>query len=182
MCVSILAKLMRRRYRIHLAQFTRCAGDGADGEKMWVCPNDPPKCVCLRMILTTPALFDGGWLPGWINPQTGKGDVPGTKDCKNGPVSVTLVSAILGRWKPVSGWSYEDNRPKPLRRMAPEGSVYFFVTDKELDDEQWQAIWLNPVSDDAQDCADGFGLALWGDWTDKNINDNAACQADKEEN
>lgn len=160
----------------HLAQFTRC---DEDGKTMWACPDKTLKGTHLRMILTTPALFAGGWLPGWINPQTCKGDVPGTEICSGGPVSVTLVSTVLGRWKPVSGWSYEDQKPKPLRRMAPEGSVYFFIADKELDAEQWQVLWLNSVSDDEQDRADGFGLALWGDWSDEKA---TASQVNKEEN
>lgn len=114
----------------------------------------------LRMVLATPAVFEQGWLPGWLREQDGKltGTIPGSG------VSVRLVSAVVGRWKPLSGWSYEKGRngPKALRRMVPAGSVYFFEVLKggaEIAD-----LWLRSVCDCQQDGRDGFGLALWGFW------------------
>ena len=114
----------------------------------------------LRMVLATPAVFERGWLPGWLREQDGKltGTIPGSG------VSIRLVSAVVGRWKPLSGWSYEEGRngPKPLRRMVPAGSVYFFEVLKggaEIAD-----LWLRSVCDCQQDGRDGFGLALWGFW------------------
>ena len=114
----------------------------------------------LRMVLATPAIFEKGWLPGWLREKDGKltGTIPGSG------VSVRLVSAVVGRWKPLSGWSYEEGRngPKPLRRMVPAGSVYFFEVlegGAEIAD-----LWLRSVCDCQQDGRDGFGLALWGFW------------------
>lgn len=114
----------------------------------------------LRMVLATPAVFEKGWLPGWLREQDGKltGTIPGSG------VSVRLVSAVVGRWKPLSGWSYEEGRngPKPLRRMVPAGSVYFFEV---LEGGEGIAdLWLRSVCDCQQDGRDGFGLALWGFW------------------
>ena len=114
----------------------------------------------LRMVLATPAVFEQGWLPGWLREQDGKltGTIPGSG------VSVRLVSAVVGRWKPLSGWSYEEGRngPKPLRRMVPAGSVYFFEV---LEGGEGIAdLWLRSVCDCQQDGRDGFGLALWGFW------------------
>ena len=114
----------------------------------------------LRMVLATPAVFERGWLPGWLREQDGKltGAIPGSG------VSVRLVSAVVGRWKPLSGWSYEEGRngPKPLRRMVPAGSVYFFEV---LEGGEGIAdLWLRSVCDCQQDGRDGFGLALWGFW------------------
>lgn len=114
----------------------------------------------LRMVLATPAVFERGWLPGWLREQDGKltGTIPGSG------VSVRLVSAVVGRWKPLSGWSYEEGRngPKPLRRMVPAGSVYFFEV---LEGGEGIAdLWLRSVCDCQQDGRDGFGLALWGFW------------------
>ena len=114
----------------------------------------------LRMVLATPAVFERGWLPGWLREQDGKltGTIPGSG------VSIRLVSAVVGRWKPLSGWSYEEGRngPKPLRRMVPAGSVYFFEVLKG--GEGIADLWLRSVCDCQQDGRDGFGLALWGFW------------------
>jgi len=112
----------------------------------------------LRMILATPAIFSKGWLPGWVED---KGLLPGTD------VRISLVSAVIGRWEPISGWSYEKGKRgiKPLRRMVPAGSVYFFETIGTVPaDFDWQKLWLRSVCDEERDCNDGFGAALWGTW------------------
>lgn len=114
----------------------------------------------LRMVLATPAIFERGWLPGWLREKDGNliGTIPGSG------VSVQLVSAAVGRWKPLSGWSYEKGRngPKALRRMVPAGSVYFFEVLKG--EAEIADLWLHSVCDCQQDGRDGFGLALWGCW------------------
>lgn len=114
-----------------------------------------PKKV--RMILATPAIFRDGWKPGWLNDQL-KGTPPGAS------VTLQLVGVCNGRWRAVSGWSLAKPRgPKPIRRMAPSGSVYFFKT-LEGDPSTLKDRWLEAVSDDPRDQEDGFGLALWGIW------------------
>lgn len=118
----------------------------------------------IRMFLATPALFDKGWLPAWLSEKAvssgGRaliGKPPGTD------VTVRLAGACIGRWHPISGWSHESGGTKPVRRLVPTGSVYFF----EVEGGDAAALadrWLQPVSDLPQDRADGFGLALWGTW------------------
>ena len=137
-----------------LARFEK-SGD----EQLWKAPEALDKaikgCNRVRMVLASPAIFSNGWLPGWLDGDL-SGVVPGTD------TRVRLVSAIVDRWRPISGWSYEKgkNGPKALRRMAPAGSVYFFdVVSGSLELDK---IWLRSVCDDAQDRLDGFGLALWG--------------------
>jgi CRISPR-associated protein Cmr3 len=50
-----------------------------------------------------------------------------------------------------------------VKRVVPAGGVYFFETvDGSASDLADR--WLEPVSDDEQDCRDGFGLAVWGVW------------------
>lgn len=113
----------------------------------------------IRMVLATPALFDDGWKPAWLR---GAGLVPGTS------LRLHLEGACVGRGRPVSGWSLEKNHcgPKPTRRMAPAGSVYFFEILDQGDPRQLPSRWLESVSDQPQDRTDGFGLALWGVWND----------------
>ncbi|GHS92400.1 CRISPR-associated protein Cmr3 [Synergistales bacterium] len=118
----------------------------------------------LRMVLATPAIFSQGWLPGWIDKDNKQGTIPipGTS------VTVKLVSAVVGRWVPISGWSYEaqEHGPKPLRRMVPAGSVYFFEAQggQPFDSAFLESVWLRSVCDKEQDQNDGFGAALWGAW------------------
>jgi CRISPR-associated protein Cmr3 len=113
----------------------------------------------VRMLLISPAYFEQGWLPDWIDPVTLQGCVPNTQ------VKVQLRSACVDRWKPLSGWSLERGKrgPKPTRRLVSAGSVYFFeVLAGEagmLADQ-----WFESVCSVPQDRHDGFGTALWGTW------------------
>jgi CRISPR-associated protein Cmr3 len=127
----------------------------------WDCPDEISRALgdcgkLVRMVLATPALFSSGWAPGWLL----KGEpVPGTK------VELQLIGACVDRGQPVSGWSLEAGRrgPKPSRRMAPAGSVYFCKV-KNGNPGDLAGRWLQPVSDEEQDRRDGFGLAVWGVW------------------
>ena len=113
----------------------------------------------LRMVLVTPAIFDHGWRPGWLDADTLEG-----KPIGDGP-TLRLIGISNGRWKAVSGWSLASPRgPKPIRRMVPAGSVYFF--EKVEGDGRILGTngWLKSVSDAPQDRNDGFGLAVWGTW------------------
>jgi len=113
-------------------------------------------------VLATPGIFSRGWRPGWLD-DSFCGQIPGTG------LKVRLLGACVEQWRPISGWGLEKGSagPKPVRRMVPAGSVYFFEvlhgTASCLPD-----VWLKSVCDEMQDRKDGFGLALWGIW-DNNI-------------
>ncbi len=93
-----------------------------------------------RVVLLTPALFSKGSFPETL-------------------AGARVVAAKVGPPEVVSGWSFESNCPKPTRRTAPAGSVYWV----EVPSEGWaRDTWLTPVSDDGQDRRDGFGLAVVG--------------------
>lgn len=121
----------------------------------WTCPVEIESALAtatnLRMILATPAIFRNGWKP----------------DLVEGPLknfNLNLVGVSNSRWKAVSGWSLAPRRgPKPIRRMVPAGSVYFFTCEKGAAAALAER-WLHSVSDDEQEQRDGFGLALWGIW------------------
>ncbi len=111
-----------------------------------------------RVVLVTPALFATGALPG--------SGADGADGAGTFGAGVTLTAAAVGRAEPVSGWDFAAGGPKPVRRAAPRGSVYWVRLDEGWTDEQvdaWlEATWLGCVSDDEQDRKDGFGLALVG--------------------
>jgi len=122
----------------------------------------------VRLVLATPGLFvdkdnQQGWKPGWLH-QTDQefvGCPPGST------VKLKLVSAVVDRWRPISGWSLEKGKvgPKPVRRMVPAGATYFLEAIGEGSVAQLaNDLWLQSVCDNEQDQRDGFGLALWGLW------------------
>lgn len=148
-------------------RLARIRSAGSEGPLGWDCPASVRAALGgggrrVRLILATPAVFAGGWTPGWLSPAADgpEGVVPGTG------VRLRLVGASLDRWRPISGWSLERGRsgPKPVRRLVPAGSTYFFSV---VDGDPVQlagGAWLASVCDDLQDARDGFGLALWGTW------------------
>lgn len=108
----------------------------------------------IRMVLVTPAIFSGGWKPGWAG-----GSPPGLVG-----LALTLKAACVPRREAVSGWDYQTRKPKPVRWLAPAGSVYFFEADGDTSQLASYRAWLAPVSDNEQDRLDGYGLAVWGIW------------------
>ena len=141
-----------------LAEFTSSPED----ESLWACPSELAakygQDSNVRLVLATPAIFAQGWFPGWLSVETLTGEFPGTR------AVVQLVSAVVDRWQPVAGWSYERGSTghKPMRRAVPAGSVYFFrVLEGSINAAD---LWLKSVCDDGKDIADGFGLGLLGKW------------------
>ncbi|MCC6343669.1 MAG: type III-B CRISPR module-associated protein Cmr3 [Bryobacterales bacterium] len=134
----------------------------------WSCPLDIRQALStsrhIRLVLATPGMFSAGWLPGWL---ANNKFVPGTR------VRLRLISACVERWQAISGWNLRRGSefgPKAIRRLVPSGSVYFceLVEPESTADAAGQlaAHWLQSVSDSDQDANDGFGLALWGIWSD----------------
>ncbi|MDD5297609.1 MAG: type III-B CRISPR module-associated Cmr3 family protein [Rhodocyclaceae bacterium] len=101
-----------------------------------------------RIILTSPGIFPGGWaLPG----EDGRFSLGG--------VSGQVVCAAVPRAEVVSGWDLARWQPKPARRAAPAGSVYW-LEDLEASPETLRkladtGLWLEPC-EDAQRRAEGF--------------------------
>lgn len=124
------------------------------------------KASGLRMVLATPAFFNNNWLPEWLDEKTLEGKIPGCQ------LKVKLRGACVGTWKPLSGWDMENRRPKPVRKLVPAGSVYFFeilAGDPELLKDCWlKSVCVGEQEYNGQkieqDRLDGFGLALWGVW------------------
>lgn len=130
---------------------------------------EDPGNTRLCFVLTSPALFTGGWKPGWLalTPQearahSGGGLPAGVRELMAG--GARLVGAAVGRRVPVSGWNLRENKPKPVRWAVPAGSVYFLDVPEAFDRQKLLEAWLKPLSDDQDDQRDGFGCALWGVW------------------
>lgn len=132
-----------------------------ENDDHWVMPEELTNRMAdaerICMYVATPAIFAGGWLPRWLNNDQYTGNIPGTS------LFVRLRGATIGRWQAVSGWSYELRGPKPIRRLVPAGSVYFFEVLKG-DPTVLRELWLQSLSDEVSDAYDGFGLTCWGVW------------------
>ena len=112
----------------------------------------------LKLQVVTPALFEKGWLPGWLDTAL-TGTVPGTG------LKVRLRAAALPRPIGFSGWDYRTRRPKAARLAVRDGSVYFFeLLDSHPSVEDVRNLFLASVCDGEQDNRDGFGLVLPGVW------------------
>ncbi len=111
-----------------------------------------------RIVLTSPGLFEHGWcLPGMA--EDGRFELAGVKG--------RVVAAAVSRAEVVSGWDLARWRPKPARRAAPTGSVYW------LEDLQATPETLRKLADhglwpergyDAQRRVEGFNRFVWGIW------------------
>lgn len=132
-----------------------------DKDDSWIMPEELTNRLVnaqrICMYVATPAIFAEGWLPRWLSNDQYTGCIPGTS------LLVKLRGATIGRWQAVSGWSYELRGPKPIRRLVPAGSVYFFEVVKG-DAAVLSELWLQSLSDDVSDAYDGFGLTCWGVW------------------
>jgi CRISPR-associated protein Cmr3 len=128
------------------------------------CPTDLSGAIAreraCRLVLLTPALFTQGALPRELLAATAG-------------VTPRLIAAAVPRAQTVSGWDMEVHNangtygaPKPTRRLVSAGAVYFIQFD-DADDPaaiaRWVTEhWMTCVSDELQDCRDGFGLAVLG--------------------
>lgn len=129
------------------------------------CPSQVLKAIkdkkACRVVLLTPACFEKGYWPGWLlKPREG--------------VQPELRAIAIQRPQVVSGWQLEPPPgPKPTRRLAPAGTVFFLSLKGEdenaIDEkaiEKWvKGIWMYCISDKVEDQNDGFGLAVLGSWS-----------------
>lgn len=103
-----------------------------------------------RIVLTAPGLFAAGWrLPG-ASPD-GRWQL--------GDVSGRIVCAAVPRAEVVSGWDLARWQPKPARRAAPTGSVYWIeeleATPDALRKLVETGLWTVP-QENPQRRAEGF--------------------------
>ncbi|MFM8341005.1 MAG: type III-B CRISPR module-associated protein Cmr3 [Methylomonas sp.] len=73
-----------------------------------------------RLLLTTPGLFEQGWLlPGMTEEN-------GNYRWRTNDFSANLVTVSTPRAETISGWDIAKNQPKPALKAVSTGSVYWF--------------------------------------------------------
>ncbi|MGH7067937.1 MAG: type III-B CRISPR module-associated Cmr3 family protein [Acetobacteraceae bacterium] len=97
-------------------------------------PERPSGAGKRLLLLTCPALFNGGWHPQRLSP----------------------VAAAVPGHVAFSGWDLARRGPKPTRFAAAAGSVFFFDTPPHID--------RHSLCDDADDRLIGWGSYLEGIW------------------
>lgn len=114
----------------------------------------------MRLVLVGPAAFDAGWRPAALEPDGGRfvGSFAGLDD-------VVLHAACVGRPQHVSGWDVAGGSPKPTRRLAPAGSVYFITrrSGVAFTPDDARAVWLASVGEPAHQ-PDRLGAVVPGIW------------------
>ena len=97
-----------------------------------------------RLLLTSPGLFAEGWRP----PLKG----------------ARLVAAAVPRAEVISGWNLADHAPKPARRAAPTGSVYWYEGYKGDVEKLKQWVEKGLPCKEQSRRAEGFNACLIGNW------------------
>jgi CRISPR-associated protein Cmr3 len=105
-----------------------------------------------KLVLTTPAIFNKGWLPDWINADTMQGQINGIK--------VNLISACVGKPIGIGGYDFVKNHPKLMKKAVPAGSVYYYELTEGDVDSLFKNVWLKSISDEK--AQEGFGITLIG--------------------
>lgn len=117
-----------------------------------------------KLVLVTPGEFEQGWIPDGFEENTSENKLVNTQLIPGNPV--TMVAAALQRWQPVAGWDIQRGKPKRLRRLVPQGSVYYLQTEKPLSKSDIKILpWFHSLcNSETQAFRDGFGLAVFGRW------------------
>lgn len=105
-----------------------------------------------KLYLATPALFAGGWLPGWLDEETLTGEYRGLK--------LRLLTTATGKYLFVGGFDMQAGKPKVMRWAVPAGSVYYFEL---IDGDPAEIIKIFHRKNLSDYCPEqGFGLTLVG--------------------
>ncbi len=106
-----------------------------------------------KLYFATPAIFDHGWLPKWIDKTT--------YNAQYESLSFELITAAVGKPIAIGGWDMKKNMPKPTRQAVPAGSVYYFkLPDESCVDAIVDTFHYKNISD--CQAAEGFGLCFVG--------------------
>lgn len=113
----------------------------------------------VRLVIANAACFREGWLPDGLTRQgeAFRGRLSGLD------VELVLRAALIARPLHASGWDMLAGRPKPVARLVPPGSVYFFerVDGRPFDETLARALWLHSVGERTDE---GFGRVVPGTW------------------
>ena len=106
-----------------------------------------------KLYLLTPAIFDKGWLPSWIDEDSLEGEFKGLK--------LKLLTAKIGKYKLIGGFDMKEQKPKTMYKAVSEGSIYYFEL-LEGDISQITKKFHNQSISDKLD-NEGYGVTFVGE-------------------
>ncbi|MDR4506855.1 MAG: type III-B CRISPR module-associated protein Cmr3 [Candidatus Brocadiaceae bacterium] len=105
-----------------------------------------------KIIFLTPAIFEKGWMPDWIDANSGIGTVNN--------ITLKLISAALGKPVHIGGFDLVKKTPKDMKRAVSAGSIFYLQLEKGSIDEVFDAFWLKSISTEKRN--EGFGITIIG--------------------
>jgi len=105
-----------------------------------------------KIILVTPAIFNNGCLPNWI-------DKNNFVDRYDG-INLKLLTVAIGKPISIGGFDMKKKEPKPMYKAVPAGSVYYFKLIEGNMKEVKKAFHQKAISDIYPE--QGFGIAYAG--------------------
>ncbi len=105
-----------------------------------------------KICLSTPSIFDKGWLPDWINETSFEGEYKALK--------LKLIATVLGKPVNVGGFDVKLKKPKTMYKAIPAGSVYWFELLSGTMQEAREAFHYQSISE--QKANEGFGITYIG--------------------
>lgn len=105
-----------------------------------------------KIVLLTPAIFNNGWMPEWINADSYEGYI--------NTLRVRLISAAIGRSISIGGFDIVKKKPKEMKKAVPAGSVYYFELKGGNIENVFRTLWLKSISDEKKQ--EGFGTTIIG--------------------
>ena len=111
------------------------------------------KEAIFKLILHTPAIFEQGWYPKWIEKKADgyQAIIPGTD------LKAELIAAAIGKPVSIGGFDMQAKRPKTMYKAVPAGSVYYFKLNKpQIASLAYQNLHLATISDLKP--KEGFGI------------------------
>lgn len=112
----------------------------------------------VRLVVVTPALFEGGWLPDGFARRD---------DCIEGCLPsigpVILRAAYVPRPQHASGWDVVKGTPRATERLVPAGAVYFVesLDGRPFEKKDVEGLWLMGIGGRTEH---GFGRVVPGRW------------------
>lgn len=79
-------------------------------------------------------------------------------------ISAKLVGMATGKPFMLGGFDMVTMKPKPMLKVAPAGSVFYFETDAPVDVSSLQGLALSDSINGMDYARQGFGIAYFGTW------------------
>jgi CRISPR-associated protein Cmr3 len=106
----------------------------------------------LKLVLTTPAIFEKGWIPSWFDEDVFEGIFNG--------IRLKLIACYIGKPIYIGGFDIKKRKPKPMKKAVPSGSVYYFEILSGSFDDCFKAFNFASISDLKSE--EGFGISIIG--------------------